>query len=62
MEKAVKGKQVPSKEDIQPVLPQRKIMMSQRVIGKARSMTGQGRAINNMMNPATRMSPYGNQQ
>lgn len=60
MEKAVKGKQVPSKEDIQVVLPPKKLMMSQRVISKARSMTGQGRSINNMMNPAARMSPYAN--
>ncbi len=61
MEKAVKSKQVPTKEDIQVVLPQKKVpMMSQRVIGKARAMTGQGRSINNMMNPATRLSPYRN--
>jgi hypothetical protein len=59
VEKAVK--QVPTKQDIKVVLPPKRMpMMSQKVIGKARAMTGQGRSINNMMNPATRMSPYRN--
>jgi hypothetical protein len=62
VEKAVKGKQVPSKEDLQVVLPPKKLMQGQRVINKARVMTGQGRSINNMMNPAARMSPYRNAQ
>ncbi len=62
MEKAVKGKQLPTKEDLQVVLPPKKLMQSQRVIAKARAMTGQGRSINNMMNPAARMSPYANTQ
>lgn len=62
MEKAVKGKQIPTKEDLQVVLPPKKLMQGQRVISKARAMTGQGRAINNMMNPAARQSPYRNAQ
>jgi hypothetical protein len=61
VEKAAKGKQLPTKEDIKPVLPNRKVpMMSQNVIGKARAKTGLGRGINNMMNPLARQSPYGN--
>jgi hypothetical protein len=59
MEKANKGKQVPTQEDIKPVLPNRKMpMMSQNIIGKARAKTGMGRGINNMLNPSTRQSPY----
>lgn len=61
MEKAAKGKQLPTQEDLKPVLPNRKMpMMSQKVIGKARAQTGLGRGINNMLNPLTRQSPYGN--
>lgn len=61
MEKASKGKQLPTQEDLKPVLPNRKMpMMSQKIISKARAMNGQGRSINNMMNPATRQSPYSN--
>ena len=63
MEKAVKGKQIPTQEDLKPVLPNRKMpMMSQNIIGKARTKTGMGRGINNMLNPLTRQSPYGNTQ
>lgn len=63
MEKAAKGKQIPTPEDLKPVLPNRKMpMMSQKIIGKARAKTGMGRGINNMMNPQTRQSPYGNMQ
>jgi hypothetical protein len=59
MEKANKSKQVPTQEDIKPVLPNRKMpMMSQNIIGKARAKTGMGRGINNMLNPSTRQSPY----
>lgn len=61
MEKAVKGKQLPTPEDIKVVLPNRKMPMhGQKKIAMARAMTGQGRSINNMLNPATRMSPYRN--
>jgi len=63
VEKAVKGKQIPTQEDLKPVLPNRKMpMMSQKIIGKARAKTGMGRGINNMMNPQARQSPYGNMQ
>ena len=63
MEKAVKGKQLPTQEDLKPVLPPKRMpMMSQKIIGKARAKTGMGRGINNMMNPQARQSPYGNMQ
>jgi hypothetical protein len=63
VEKAAKGKQLPTQEDIKVVMPNKKMPMNaQKKIGMARAMTGQGRSINNMMNPATRMSPYRNSQ
>jgi hypothetical protein len=63
VEKAAKGKQLPTDEQMQQVQPNRRPPMhSQKIIAQARAKTGLGRGVNNMMNPATRQSPYGNMQ
>lgn len=57
------GKQVPSPEEIKPVLPNQQAkqapMQGLRRLQKARSMSGMGNTMNNLLGLKARMSPYG---